>query len=77
MRKWGEEWQQLSGKKGNPIVESAISFRGSNELQCGLYDLTEVNECDRFKTYNLPSILSNLDIEPITESKFKQLLEKN
>ncbi|WP_069790321.1 type I-D CRISPR-associated helicase Cas3' [Cyanobacterium sp. IPPAS B-1200] len=76
MRKWGEEWQQLSGKKGNPIVESASSFRGSNELQCGLYDLTEVNECDRFKTYNLPSILSNLDIEPITEAEFKRILEK-
>ncbi|BAQ61522.1 CRISPR-associated helicase Cas3 [Geminocystis sp. NIES-3708] len=76
MKKWGEEWQQLSGKKGNPILESASSFRGSSALQCGLYDLTEVNECDRFKTYNLPSILSNLDIEPITEAEFKRILEK-
>jgi CRISPR-associated endonuclease/helicase Cas3 len=48
---WEREWQQLSGKdKGNPIAEDAASFRGFSPLQCGIYDLTESNEADRFKT---------------------------
>ncbi len=74
MIKWAKEWEEIAHKKGNPIVESACSFRGSSSLQCGLYDLTEINEVDRFKTYNLPGILSNLEIEPMTEAEFKRLL---
>ena len=50
IKEWEKEWQELSGKKsGNPIVEDASSFRGVSCLQCGLYDLTETNEADRFK----------------------------
>ena len=72
---WEREWQQLSGKdKGNPIADDASSFRGSSPLQCGLYDLTEANEADRFKTYDLPGILGNLDIETWTETGFMQML---
>ncbi|NJR24619.1 MAG: type I-D CRISPR-associated helicase Cas3' [Richelia sp. CSU_2_1] len=71
---WEREWQQLSGgNQGNPILEDATSFRGSSPLQCGIYDLTESNEADRFKTYDLPGILSNLEIEPIAEKAFLQL----
>ncbi|WP_254565397.1 type I-D CRISPR-associated helicase Cas3' [Oscillatoria sp. HE19RPO] len=74
---WQEEWQQLSGKdKGNPIAEDATSFRGSSPLQCGLYDVTESNEGDRFKTYDLPGALSHLDIEPMTEVAFMRLIEE-
>ncbi|PPS43239.1 type I-D CRISPR-associated helicase Cas3' [Chroococcidiopsis sp. TS-821] len=72
---WAREWQQLSGKnKGNPIVEDASSFRGSSPLQCGIYDLTESNEADRFKTYDLPGILSNLEIEVMTKEEFMRSL---
>ena len=72
---WEKEWKQLSGNKsGNPIAEDASSFRGVSCLQCGLYDLTETNEPDRFKTYNLPGILSNLEIETITKAEFDRLL---
>lgn len=75
IKRWQTEWHQLSGnKQGNPIVEDASSFRGVSCLQCGLYDLTESNQADRFKTYNLPGILSNLEIETITEAEFKRLL---
>ncbi len=75
VKRWAEEWQQLSGKKeGNPIAEDASSFRGSSPLQCGLYDLTEPNEADRFKTYDLPGILGNLEIEPMTEAAFMRSL---
>jgi CRISPR-associated endonuclease/helicase Cas3 len=73
---WEREWQQLSGKdKGNPIAEDAASFRGFSPLQCGIYDLTESNEADRFKTYDLPGILSNLEIEVMTEAEFMRLLK--
>ena len=45
------KWKEISGTKGNPIAEDAGSFRGSSSLLCGIYDLTEQNEADRFKTY--------------------------
>ncbi|OKH17968.1 type I-D CRISPR-associated helicase Cas3' [[Limnothrix rosea] IAM M-220] len=70
------QWRDLSGKKGNPIAEEACSFRGSSDLQCGLYDLTEQNEQFRFKTYGLPGILSNLEIEPMTEAEFRRSLDQ-
>lgn len=72
---WAEEWKNLSGKSGNPIAEDAYSFRGSSSLQCGLYDLTEENEAERFKTYDLPGILGNLDIEMWTEAAFMRTLK--
>ena len=72
---WEKEWKQLSGNKsGNPIAEDASSFRGVSCLQCGLYDLTETNEADRFKTYGLPGILSNLEIKTITKAEFDRLI---
>lgn len=71
------EWQEKFHKdKGNPIAEDASSFRGSSPLQCGLYDMTEPNEGDRFKTYDLTGILSNLDVEPMTEAEFMRLLKE-
>jgi len=77
VRGWAQEWQKLSGKKeGNPIYEDACSFRGSSPLQCGLYDLTEANDADRFKTYDLSGILSNLEIELWTEAAFLRSLQE-
>jgi CRISPR-associated endonuclease/helicase Cas3 len=75
---WQEKFPKLDGSKptGNPIAEDASSFRGSSPLQCGLYDMTEANECDRFKTYDLSGILSNLEIEPITEAAFMRSLKE-
>lgn len=74
---WAQEWYELSGKKeGNPIYEDACSFRGSSPLQCGLYDLTELNKADRFKTYDLPGILGNLEIEMMTKAEFLRLLRQ-
>ncbi|MBE9052016.1 type I-D CRISPR-associated helicase Cas3' [Nostocales cyanobacterium LEGE 11386] len=73
---WAKDWQAISGKSGNPIAEDAYSFRGSSPLQCGLYDLTETNEADRFKTYDLPGILGNLEIEMWTEAGFIRTLKE-
>jgi CRISPR-associated endonuclease/helicase Cas3 len=72
--RWSKEWQQLAGRKGNPIAEDACSFRGSSPLLCGVYDLTETNESERFKTYDLPGVLSNLEIETISQAEFLRLL---
>ena len=73
---WADEWKQLSGQKtGNPIAEDACSFRGSSPLQCGLYDETEPHESDRFKTYDLPGILGNLEIELWTKEAFLRSLD--
>ena len=74
---WETDWQELSGKKnGNPIYEDACSFRGSSPLQCGLYDLTEENPADRYKTYGLPGVLSNLEVEVWTKAAFLRSLEE-
>jgi CRISPR-associated endonuclease/helicase Cas3 len=74
---WAQDWQRLSGKKvGNPIAEEAKSFRGSSSLLCGLYDLTEQNEVDRFKTYDLPGVLSNLEIEMWSKKAFIDMLRE-
>lgn len=74
---WAKEWQNLSGQKtGNPIAEDARSFRGSSSLQCGLYDLTEPNERDRCKTYDLPGVLSNLEIEMWNKTAFLDMLDE-
>jgi CRISPR-associated endonuclease/helicase Cas3 len=67
---WKSNWEKLSGNLGNPIFEDVSSFRGSSPLQCGLYDLTESNEIDRFKIYDLPGILSNLEVENWTKTEF-------
>jgi len=54
------------------IIEEARSFRGSSQLNCAIYDVTnpEEPECDRFKTYNLPSLLSNFTFKWMQESEF-------
>jgi CRISPR-associated endonuclease/helicase Cas3 len=40
-------------------------FAGVNQLDCGIYDDTNRDEpeSDRFKTYNLPSLISNFTFE--------------
>lgn len=72
---WARDWQALSGKKNNPIFEEAASFRGTSPLLCGLYDETEPHDLDRFKTYDLPGILSNLAAEVWTEAGFLRELQ--
>ncbi|NEO85328.1 MAG: type I-D CRISPR-associated helicase Cas3' [Spirulina sp. SIO3F2] len=73
INEWKQEWGKE--KKGNPIAENAKSFRGSSPLLCGLYDLTEKYAGDRFKTYELPGILSNLNIEMWTKKAFLDELD--
>ena len=76
IRGWKATWYELSGNKGNPIAEDAGSFRCSSSLLCGIYDLTEAKEADRFKIYDLPGIVANLDIEMWTEAGFIRTLKE-
>jgi CRISPR-associated endonuclease/helicase Cas3 len=75
-RQWREQWKAISGKDvQSPIHAEATSFRGSSPLQFGVLDLTESNLGEQFKTYELPGILSNLEIEMITEAEFRRQID--
>jgi len=54
------------------IIDEARSFRGSSQLDCAIYDLTNPDELesDRFKTYNLTGILSNFTFEWMERDEF-------
>ncbi|MEB3182481.1 MAG: type I-D CRISPR-associated helicase Cas3' [Nostocaceae cyanobacterium] len=54
------------------IIDEARSFRGSSQLDCAIYDLTNPQEPEkeRFKMYNLPGILSNFIFEVWDEDSF-------
>lgn len=75
LRRWQNDFKELSGKNGNPIAIEASSFRGSSPLQCGILDLTETNLGEQFKIYDLPGILSNLEIEMMSEAEFQRQIE--
>ncbi len=64
--------RELNDTGGKAILNEAKSFRGSSQLNCAIYDATNPNEPerDRFKTYNLPGLLSNFVIESITKADF-------
>ncbi len=60
------------------IIDEARSFRGSSQLDCAIYDLTNPNEpeAERFKMYNLPGILSNFLFELWDEDSFMAQAKK-
>ncbi|MEG3895890.1 MULTISPECIES: type I-D CRISPR-associated helicase Cas3' [unclassified Microcoleus] len=65
-------------KEKKKIIEEARSFRGISQLDCGIYDMTNPDEPEkeRFKTYNLPSLLSNFHFELIAKKKFIEQAKK-
>ncbi len=75
LKQWHQDWKELSGKDGNPIGQEAASFRGKSPLQCGVLDPTESYDAEQFKTYGLPGILSNLEIEMMTKAEFLRQLD--
>ncbi|NJR61945.1 MAG: type I-D CRISPR-associated helicase Cas3' [Cyanobacteria bacterium CRU_2_1] len=58
--------------KQHKIIDEARSFRGSSQLDCAIYDTTNPDEPerDRFKTYNLPGLLSNFIFDPMEKNNF-------
>jgi len=65
-------------KEKKKIIEEARSFRGISQLDCGIYDVTNPDEPEkeRFKTYNLPSLLSNFHFELMTSAEFMERAKK-
>ncbi|TBR58762.1 type I-D CRISPR-associated helicase Cas3' [Westiellopsis prolifica IICB1] len=70
---------QCLEEKKKKIIDEARSFRGSSQLDCAIYDLTnpEEPEHEHFKIYNLPGILSNFKFELMDRKEFIQLAEKS
>jgi CRISPR-associated endonuclease/helicase Cas3 len=65
-------------KKGQAkVIDEARSFRGSSQLDCAIYDVTNPDEPEKehFKIYNLPGILSNFKFEWMDRKEFNQKLE--
>lgn len=65
-------------KEKKKIIEEARSFRGISQLDCGIYDMTNPDEPEkeRFKTYNLPSLLSNFHFELMISADFMNRAKK-
>ncbi|MDF0551512.1 type I-D CRISPR-associated helicase Cas3' [Kamptonema sp. UHCC 0994] len=66
-------------KEKKKIIEEARSFRGISQLDCGIYDATNRDEPEkeRFKTYNLPSLLSNFYFEWMEKAYFMEQAKKS
>ncbi|MBD2409824.1 type I-D CRISPR-associated helicase Cas3' [Nostoc calcicola FACHB-389] len=71
------QYYRCKGEKKDKIIEEARSFRGSSQLDCAIYDLTNSDEpeAERFKMYNLPGILSNFIFELWDEVSFMKKAE--
>jgi len=67
----GQVYHCISAKQ-HAILDEARSFRGSSQLDCAIYDTTNPSEPerDKFKTYNLPGLLSNFVFEPMDKKPF-------
>ncbi|HAG79961.1 MAG TPA: type I-D CRISPR-associated helicase Cas3', partial [Cyanobacteria bacterium UBA12227] len=65
-------------KEKKKIIEEARSFRGISQLDCGIYDETNPGEPEkeRFKTYNLPSLMSNFRFDWMEEKDFMARAKK-
>jgi CRISPR-associated endonuclease/helicase Cas3 len=59
-------------EKQHKIIDEARSFRGSSQFDCAVYDVTNLGEpeWERFKTYNLPGLLSNFVFELMEKDEF-------
>lgn len=70
-KKRGQIYHCLQQKQ-HKIIDEARSFRGSSQLDCAVYDVTnpEEPERERFKTYNLPGLLSNFVFELMDKDEF-------
>lgn len=59
-------------EKKRRILDTARSFRGWGELECGVIDRTSVDERDQFLTYGLPGLLTNCVIaDVLTKDQFE------
>lgn len=71
------QFYRCQNEKKTKIIDEARSFRGSSELNCAIYDLTNPAEpeAERFKMYNLPGILNNFIFELLDKTSFMKKAE--
>ncbi len=74
----GEPLHCINAKQ-TKIIDEARSFRGSSQLDCAIYDVTNPHEPerDKFKTYNLPGLLSNFLFEVMAAEDFKNQVRRS
>lgn len=72
-KKRGQIYHCLQQKQ-HKVIDEARSFRGSSQLDCAVYDVTNPKEPERerFKTYNLPGLLSNFVFELMEKDEFME-----
>lgn len=72
MRQRHGQVYQCIKEKQHAILDEARTFRGSSQLDCAIYDVTNRNEPerDRFKTYSLPGLLSNFMFDLMEKDEF-------
>lgn len=65
-------------QKQHAILDEARFFRGSSQLDCAIYDVTnrDESERDRFKTYSLPGLLSNFIFDLMEKDEFLAEVKK-
>lgn len=76
LKKKGQVHHCIQHKKKKVIAE-ALSFRGSSQLDCAIYDAMNPDEPEpeRFKTYHLPGLLSNFVFETMDKDDFLQRVQ--
>ncbi|MGL5080698.1 MAG: type I-D CRISPR-associated helicase Cas3' [Microcoleaceae cyanobacterium] len=64
-------------QKQHKIIDEVRSFRGSSQLDCAVYDATnpKEHEPERFKTYNLPGLLSNFVFDLMEKNEFLERVQ--
>jgi CRISPR-associated endonuclease/helicase Cas3 len=70
-KKRGQIYHCLQQKQ-HKIIDEARAFRGSSQLDCAVYDVTNSAEPERerFKTYHLPGLLSNFVFDLMEKDEF-------
>ncbi|AFZ27294.1 CRISPR-associated helicase, Cas3 family [Cylindrospermum stagnale PCC 7417] len=78
MKQMNAQFYRCQNEGKTKIIDEARSFRGSSQLDCAIYDLTNPDEpeAERFKMYNLPGILSNFIFELWDKNSFIAKAEK-
>ncbi len=75
-KKRGQVYHCLQQKQ-HKILDEARSFRGTSQLDCAVYDVTNPvePERERFKTYNLPGLLSNFVFDLMDKGEFLERVQ--
>jgi len=63
------QYKELVGQR-SPLLEEALSFRGSSSLVCGVIDPSESRQADCFKVMDLLQAIANYELAYVSEEDF-------